>query len=426
MTNQTWHHTPTSAECPDSTHRKIQEHAVAQDPNSRLSATHVMTKQVQHHTPALAGSPSIPYPKKIDEARDEYNITTHPLQQVSSLCMKPHPKPAWTRPKAKYRHTQPSKTAAPKHPQCTQQVRYSATPAPAGLWYTIGSPFTVQNPNERNQMPKVPVPKFPTNTATNEIEHHTPAKVGPLHYTKAMKLKAKYGCVLSMHETPLNLNTAEIQDKTWMCTATHNPIQTPLSKPVRTPPNNPTATHANAQAVHDKGGSHHATHPLQSPLREDMPNEGKHNPHQIPIRQRIKDGATCPLQQGPPLCDTPPEEYTDKVQGKIQEHAANQTPTPKYNGHGNIMASYSTPLEVPLGQAGQALVLSPDMKTHQTNPPPTRRHDNAPAKQNHKYDWPKNTHQTKPGNGNTQHKTTEPPDKPHPLRRVCDNLKVVI
>ncbi|KAF9513370.1 hypothetical protein BS47DRAFT_1362470 [Hydnum rufescens UP504] len=62
--------------------------------------------------------------------------------------------------------------------------------------------------------------------------------------------------------------------------------------------------------------------------------------------------------------------------------------------------------------------LSPDMKTCQTNPPPPIEMTMPPPNENHKYDWPRNTHQTKPGNRNTQHKTMEPPDKPHPLRQV--------
>ncbi|KAF9515414.1 hypothetical protein BS47DRAFT_1360993 [Hydnum rufescens UP504] len=316
MTNQTQCHTPASAECPDSAHREIQEHTVAQDPNSRLSTTHVTTKQVWRHTPALAGSPLIPYPKKIDEAQDEYN--------VSSLCVKPHPKPAWTRPKAKYRRTQPSKTAALEHPQHTQQVIYGATPAPAGLWYTIGSPFTAQNPTPQDLI-QGPSTKFPTNMARNEIEHHTPTKVGPqtpATNTMTDNMVPHTHCgrcgILSMHETPLDKNTAKIQDETRMCAATHNPIRTPLSKPVQTPPNNPTAMHAMALMPRRCATKEEAT----------MPHTCCGGCGNI-LRCHMPASAGVWQYQGPPLHDTPPEEYTDKVQGKIQEHAVNQTPTPE-------------------------------------------------------------------------------------------------
>ncbi|KAF9512234.1 hypothetical protein BS47DRAFT_1363253 [Hydnum rufescens UP504] len=326
MTNQTWCHTPASAgsfSLCEIDLKNAQTVPTAKYGSTQLPKTPILDYLQPMRRRNKYGATHLLW-QKIDKARDEYN--------VSSLCVNPHPKPARTRPKVKYRRMQPSKTAAPKHLQCTQQVRYGATPAPAGLWYTIGSPFTAQNLSERNQMPKC---------QKSSRSFSFGATSSPLHYTKAMKLKAKYGHtqppkarfdvlvpkrlqqtqrwiiwyhtptaagvvipgVLSMHETPLDKNTAEIQDETQMCAATCNPIRTPLSKPVRTPPNNPTAMHAMALM------------PRRSPLHEDMPNE---------------DSATRLLRQGPPLHDTPPKEYTDKVQGEIREHAADQTPPPKY------------------------------------------------------------------------------------------------
>ncbi|KAF9516088.1 hypothetical protein BS47DRAFT_1360647 [Hydnum rufescens UP504] len=98
----------------DNAHPEIWEHAAAQDPNPRPSASYTMTDQIRCHTPTEAG------------VWQYY---------VLSPCAKPHPKPAQTKAKAKYGCTQAPESPAPNtHGDHHDELNMIPYAAAVGVW----------------------------------------------------------------------------------------------------------------------------------------------------------------------------------------------------------------------------------------------------------------------------------------------------
>ncbi|KAF9503707.1 hypothetical protein BS47DRAFT_1369343 [Hydnum rufescens UP504] len=166
----------------------------------------------------------------------------------------------------------------------------------------------------------------------NEIQHHTPAKAGPLHYAKAHPKKA-------------NETHGEIQ----MCAATQGSIRGPSPQmpamdniwyhtPAAAGLLSIHASHGpNTQTVCHEGRTHGATHPLQQAPFPSVKPHLKPAQTKPKAKHQFKYDTTHPLQWvfSPTTKPHLPEEYIDKAQGdiwaRVQPRKNSMLDYPQYN-----------------------------------------------------------------------------------------------